>query len=189
MKNTSTTSVMGHMPLSSKILLLILFFSVLLNFGILFAHIKMVQNLDTPRIVMRGTEGLVLPMRSTTFFWKPEVASDFIKIFLPVLYNFSPEEVQAGEEWSAFINPELLKKFKDRFELNQTVIVKDELHQTLAVFQVDYNLATDSADVTAELRIINKFGDLTRTPMKLKVKFGKMTDPLNPYGHFIAAVD
>lgn len=134
---------------------------------------------------MKGPEGIVLPMTSTTLFWTPEVASDYIKLFLPVLYNFSPDVAQTDDAWSPFINPDLLKKYRDRYKLNQKIIESEDLRQTIGIYNVTYNSGTDSANVQAELRIINKYGELTRTPMKLHVKFANATNPLNAYGHNI----
>ncbi len=162
--------------------------SVTLNFYQAHAQARMAANLATPRIVLQTPSGMVLPVAASAFTWTPEVARDFTKLFLPVLYTFTPLGTPPSEMWSPFINPQLLKTAEERFRKNQFRIETDGLNQTLFVREAVYDPETESAKVTAELRIVNKAGQITRTPMNLNVELTTTADPLNPYGHAITNV-
>lgn len=169
----------------SRVLTVSLVLSTLYNFALMYSHYRLEQNLNTPRLIKQGSSGMMLPVQSAAFFWKPEVASDYIKLFLPVLYSFSPEGIPPRETWSPFINPQLLETAEKRFKLNQTLIESDGLHQTLGIKEIQYNPDDETAEVTGEIRIINRAGNLSLIPLKLTVKFMTTSDPLNPYGHTI----
>ncbi len=172
----------------SRVLAIALGVSILLNFYLAYAQVKLAGNLATPRIVMQTPSGVVLPVAASAFIWTPEVARDYIKLFLPVLYTFSPAGPPSTQIWIPFINPQLLKTAEERFRKNQFRIETDGLNQTLFVREAAYDPETESARVSAELRLINKSGQIIRTPMNLTVELTTASDPLNPYGHIITNV-
>ncbi len=169
----------------SRILAIGFGISCLLNVALIYANVKQSANFATPRIVMNSPSGMVLPVAASAFVWTPEVAHDYVKLFLPVLYTFSSANPPQVETWSPFINPQLLKAANDRFQKNQGRIQSDGLSQTLYVREVRFDSDSESAVVIAELRIIDKAGQITRTPMNLTVELITSADPLNPYGHII----
>ncbi len=60
--------------------------------------------------------------------------------------------------------------------------------QTLFVQSVRFDSSFETAAVAAELRRINRRGEISRTPMTLTVELITTADPLNPYGHIIAKI-
>jgi hypothetical protein len=162
--------------------------SISLNFLLAYANLKQSRNFSTPRIVMKAPSGIILPVAASAFVWTPEVARDYVKTFLPVLYTFSPLGVPQKETWTPFINVQLLQLALEKFQNNRTRIESDGLHQTLLVREVQYDEVSESAQVVAELRIMGKTGDLARTPLNLTVELTTTADPLNPYGHTITNV-
>lgn len=172
----------------SRVLTLCLGGSMLLNFGLIYSQIKTAQNFATPRIVLQAPSGVVLPVAAGAFVWTPNVARDFVKLFLPILYTFSSTGTPPLEMWGPFINPQLLKMADERFRKNHSRIETEGLNQTLLVRETIYDPESDSVQVTAELRLINKAGQITRTPISLTVELISNADPLNPYGHSITNV-
>jgi hypothetical protein len=179
-----TTHIHGRTRILAGSLILM----VLLNIGILTAHIRLAGNLEKPRVVLPGSNGVLLPLASSAFVWTPEVACDYVKLFLPVLFTFSPEGTPPGEVWRPFINTQLIETAQKRFKLNQTLIESDGLHQTLKISTVSYFPESETAEVTGELRIINRLGEVSTQPVELSVFLTTTSDPLNPYGHTITDV-
>ncbi|MDD2709088.1 MAG: hypothetical protein PHV34_13970 [Verrucomicrobiae bacterium] len=162
--------------------------SILFNFGMLYAWLRMAANFSTPRIVVRSPQGIVLPVASSAFIWTPDAAREYVKLFLPVLYSFSPAGASSIEIWSPFFHPQLLRTAEERFRKNQIRIESEGLTQTLFVRETRWNADTETAVVTAELRLLSKVGQITRTPLNLTVEFTTTADPLNPYGYIIANI-
>ncbi len=159
-----------------------------LNFALIYANVKQSENFASPRIVMNSPSGMVLPVAASAFVWTPEVARDYVKLFLPVLYTFSSANPPQTDTWSPFIHPRLLKTAVERFQKNQGRIQSEGLSQTLYVREASYGPESETAAVTAEIRVIDKNGQITRTPVNLTVELTTTADPLNPYGHLIANV-
>jgi hypothetical protein len=172
----------------NRILAIGLVLSLALNFALVFANVKQAANFSTPRIFMKTSGGIFLPVAAGAFEWTPDVARDYVRIFLPIVYTFTPSGASPIETWSPFINPQLLKATADRFQKNRSQIQSDGLHQTLFVRQVTYDPESESAAVIAELRLIDKSGHVTRTTMNLTVDLITSADPLNAYGHAIHSV-
>ncbi len=172
----------------ARVLGLSLGISLALNFCLIYAQVKVASNLSTPRIVMQTPSGLVLPVAASAFVWTPEVARDYVKLFLPCLYTFTPLGGPPIETWSPFVDVQLLKTAEERFKKNQFRIETDGLSQTLFVREAVYDPESETAKVLVELRIINKAGEITRTPLHLTVGLTTVADPLNPYGHAITNV-
>ncbi len=188
LKRNSPFKLTTHFRGWSRVLALALTLSVLLNFYQVYAQTRLAANLATPRIVMQTSSGMVLPVAASAFVWTPEVARDYVKLFLPVLYTFTPTGTPSSEMWSPFINLQLLKTAEERFRKNQFRIETDGLSQTLFVREAVYDPETETAKIAAELRIVNKAGQITRTPLTLAVELTTVADPLNPYGHSITNV-
>ncbi|MDD2710102.1 MAG: hypothetical protein PHV34_19130 [Verrucomicrobiae bacterium] len=169
----------------TRVLALSLGISLLLNFALVYANAKQAANLSTPRIVMRTSSGIVLPIAASAFVWTPEVARDYIKIFLPIIYTWSPVAGASVETWSPFISPLLLKNALESYRQNLPRIQSDSLNQTLLVREVLYDPENDTAGVIGELRLIDRAGHVTTTPLKITVDLITSADPLNPYGHAI----
>ncbi|MDD2709229.1 MAG: hypothetical protein PHV34_14680 [Verrucomicrobiae bacterium] len=162
--------------------------SVLFNFGMLYAWLRMAANFSTPRIVVKSPQGIALPVATSAFVWTPDVAREYVKLFLPVLYSFSPTGTPPIEMWSPFFHPQLLRTAEERFRKNQARIESEGLAQTLFVRETRWNAETETAVVMAELRLISKTGQITRTPLNLSVEFTTAADPLNPYGYIITNI-
>lgn len=185
LKRNSPFKLTTHFRGWSRVLVAGLALSVILNFGMIYAWCRMADNLSTPRIVVRSPDGIVLPVAASAFVWNPTIAQEYVKLFLPILYTFTPMGSPPLEMWSPFIHPQLLKTAGDRFQKNRFRIEADGLSQTLFVREVRYDLENETATVNAELRIISKIGQITRTPLNLTVDLTTVADPLNPYGHAI----
>jgi hypothetical protein len=169
----------------SRVLAIALGLSLLLNFALIYANVRQSANLATPRIVVKTPSGIVLPLAASAFVWTPDVAKDYIRLFLPVAFTFSPAAASASDTWSPFIHPQILKAATERFQKNQPRIQSDGLNQTLQVRQVDYDPDTETATVIAEVRLIDRNGQVTRSSLNLTVELSTTADPLNPYGHAI----
>lgn len=169
----------------SRVMAIGLFISIALNFYLVHAINKQSDNLSIPRIVMRTPSGMVLPVAASAFVWTPEVATDYVKKFLPVCYTFSPDSPPSVDTWSPFINPQLLKSAVDRFRKDQTRIQSEGFNQTMLVREVKYDEASETAIAVCEVRVIDRNGRITRNPVTLTVEFTTYSDPLNPYGHII----
>lgn len=162
--------------------------SVALNFALTFANARLSANLSTPRIVVKAPNGIVLPVAASAFVWTPEVTRDYVRLFLPILYSWTPLGTPSPEVWSPFISPSLLKAAEDRFRKNQSRIEAEGLSQTLLVREVAWDPESESARVIAELRQLRRDGQIIRTPLNLTVELPAIADPLNPYGHAITNV-
>lgn len=183
--NNSPLKLTTHFRGWSRVLVLSLTTSLAINFGLIYANIKQSENYSLPRVVYKSPSGIVLPLASTAFVWTPEVAVQYVKYFLPVVYSFTPDVVPEIETWSPFVNVQLLRAAKDRYKKNEGQIKSDGLSQTLFVQSVNYDPDSETAKVTGELRIIDRNGQLSRTPVSLTVELIKISDPLNAYGHYI----
>jgi hypothetical protein len=172
----------------SRVLAVGLTISIVLNLALVYANIRQSANFATPRIVMNSPSGIVLPLAASAFVWSPEVGKSYIKLFLPILYTFSSSGTPSLDSWTPFIHPDLLKAAHDRFQKNQIRIQSDGLNQTLFVREVQFDEGAESAIVDAELRLIDRNGQITRTPIRLNVELTTTADPLNPYGHAIIKV-
>jgi len=188
MKKLSPFKLTTHFRGWSRVLAIGLGLSLLLNFAQAYSNTKLSSNLSTPRIVLQTRSGPVLPLASGAFVWNNDVARDFVKLFLPILYTFSPSGPPPAETWSPFINPQLLKQAAERFQKNQSRIQTDGLNQTLFIRESNYDPDTDTVLVVGELRQIDKNGQLNRSPMNLTVQLTTLSDPLNPYGHAIHSI-
>jgi hypothetical protein len=177
-----------HFRAWSRVLAIGLGISLCLNFALVYANVRQSANLSTPRIVLKTPSGIVLPVAASAFVWTPEVARDYVKIFLPVLYTWSPIAGPSPETWSPFINSQLLKTALEKYRQNQSRIQSDGLNQTLLVREVLYDPENNTAQVIAELRLIDRTGHVTPTPLKVTVDLITTADPLNPYGHLITNV-
>jgi hypothetical protein len=175
-----------HIP---KALWMLMLACMLLSLGTLVFQIQSWKALERPRLVLQTPGSLTFPVQSKPLSWTPEVACDFIKLFLPVLYSFSPEGHELGERWEPFIAESLIRFYSDRFKLNRNIIQLDGLLQYLTIQKVEFHPETASAMVTAELHIINRLGDLTRSPMNLQVRLVRTSDTSNPYGYRIESVE
>ncbi len=158
---------------------------VLLNLVWAMSFRAMAANFNKPRIVMNTREGLILPLASSVFTWNPSTGESFIKNFLPQCYTFSPMGLPPKGLFIPFINPALLDASQQRFERDKGVIESEGIMQTLFVQSVRFDSSFETAAVTAELRRINRRGEISRTPMTLTVEMITTADPLNPYGHRI----
>ena len=188
LKRNSPFKLSTHFRGWTRALALSLGASLALNFALVYAHVKVASNLSTPRIVMQAPSGLILPVAASAFVWTPEVARDYVKLFLPCLYTFTPLGASPIETWSPFVDVQLLKLAEERFKKNQFRIETDGLSQTLLVREAVYDPENENAKVLAELRIINKAGEITRNSLHLTVELTTVADPLNPYGHEITNV-
>ena len=172
----------------SRALAAALALSVALNFALAFANSRLSANFATPRIVVKTPNGVVLPLAAAAFVWTPEVAGDYVRLFLPILYSWTPLGTPSPEVWSPFISPVLLKAAEDRFREKKSRIEAEGLSQTLLVREIAWDPESESARVTAELRLLRRDGQIIRTPLNLTVELPAVADPLNPYGHAIANV-
>lgn len=183
--NNSPLKLTTHFRGWSRVLALSLMISLIINFGLIYANIKQSENFSLPRVVYKSQSGIVLPLASTAFVWTPEVATQYVKFFLPVVYSFTPDAVPELETWAPFVNAQLLRAAKDRYKKNEGQIKSDGLSQTLFVQSVTYDSASECAKVIGELRIIDRNGQLSRTPVTFTVELPAISDPLNAYGHYI----
>lgn len=172
----------------SRVLAMSLGISCSLNFALIYANVKQSANFANPRIVMNSPSGMLLPVAASAFVWTPEVARDYVKLFLPVLYTFSSTNPPQANTWLPFIHSRLLKEAGERFQRNQGRIQNEGLSQTLYVREATYDPDLEAAVVSAEVRVIDRTGQITRTPVNLTVELTTTADPLNPYGHLITNV-
>jgi hypothetical protein len=172
----------------SRVLAFGLTLSLILNFALIYANVRQSANFATPRIVISSPSGIVLPVAASAFVWSPDVAKSYVRLFLPILYTFNSTGTPSLESWAPFIHPDLLKSAHDRFQKNQIRIQGDGLNQTLFIRDVQFDSENTSAIADAEIRLIDRNGQVSRTQVRLQIQLTSTADPLNPYGHAIISV-
>ncbi len=159
--------------------------SILLNFVQAIALIVMGNNQHLPRIAYQIGDGPMLPLATQVFTWNQETAISFVKIFLPLVYTFSPQGTPPSELYTPFISPALLEATRKRFEKDKALIESEGYTQTLKVQTVELDESLEMAHVTAELRRLKRNGTLDHTTLQLTIDLLSTSDPLNLYGHAI----
>lgn len=149
---------------------------------------RLAKNFSTPRIAVQVPGGPLMPVACALFKWDVDTANQFIQIFLPVAFSYSPEGIPNTKLWSPFIATTVFDAMKESWEKNRATIQAEGYHRFLRVKSIEWDETTETATVSAETTIISTKGKVNKTDSTITVSLQKTSDPLNAYGYIIQEI-